>query len=74
MQSSLLSRPGRSDVSTENDGTSKLEGDGGFGGPLRKERTHEAVKILGRADRLRLHAPLAIKIASSPGPRNVKLS
>ena len=34
------------DVSPENDGSLKLEYDGSFGGPLRKERTHEAVEIL----------------------------
>ena len=39
-----------SDVSPENDGRSKLEYDGGFGGLAGKERTHEAVTILGRAD------------------------
>ncbi len=41
-----------SDVSPENDSTSKLEYDGGFGGPLRKEGIDEAVTILRRADRL----------------------
>jgi hypothetical protein len=41
------------DVSPGNDSTSKLEYDGGFDGPLRKERTHEAVEILGRTDCLR---------------------
>jgi hypothetical protein len=40
------------DVSPGNDGTSKLEYDGGFGGPLRKEWIDEAVEILRRADRL----------------------
>ena len=34
------------DVSPKNDGRLKLEYDDGFGGPLRKERTYEAVKVL----------------------------
>ncbi len=33
------------DVSPENDGSLELEYDGGFGGPARKERTHEAVEV-----------------------------
>lgn len=33
------------DVSPKNDDSPKLEYDGGFGGPRRKERTHEAVKV-----------------------------
>jgi len=36
-----------SDVSPENDGGSKLEYDGSFGGLARKERTHEAIKVFG---------------------------
>jgi ubiquinone/menaquinone biosynthesis C-methylase UbiE len=41
------------DVSPENDGRLELEYDGGFGGPVRKERTHEAVNVLGGTDRVR---------------------
>ena len=41
------------DVSPENDGSFKLEYDGSFGGPRRKERTHEAVEVLGGADPVR---------------------
>jgi hypothetical protein len=41
------------DVSPENDGKSELEYDGGFGGPVRKEGTHEAVEIFRGADRVR---------------------
>jgi hypothetical protein len=41
------------DVSPENDGRSKLAYADGFGGPVRKERTHEAVNVLGGTDCLR---------------------
>jgi hypothetical protein len=42
----LASWSGQIDVSPGNDSTSKLEYDGGFGGPLRKEWIDEAVTIL----------------------------
>jgi hypothetical protein len=46
-------QPGTSDASPENDGSLKLEYDGSFGGPRRKERTHEAVEVFGGTDRVR---------------------
>ena len=53
--------PRHPDVSPDNDGSLKREYDGGFGGPGRKEWTHEAVKILGRADCLCDPAGQAVK-------------
>jgi len=43
----------RTDILPENDGRLKLEYDGGFGGPLQKERTYEAVKVFRGTDRVR---------------------
>jgi hypothetical protein len=50
MQSYL--RLQRSDVSPENDDSSKLEYATGFGGPRRKERIDEAVEVFRGADRV----------------------
>jgi hypothetical protein len=47
-----LRKRGMADVSSENDGSLKLEYDGGLGGLTRKERTHEAVEVLGGTNRL----------------------
>ena len=49
----VTGRSPSSDVSPENDGSLKLEYDGGVGGPVRKERTDEAVEVLGGTDCLR---------------------
>ena len=41
------------DVSPENEGSLKVEYDGGFGGLARKERTHEAVEVFRGTDCVR---------------------